>query len=161
MSGSYDRFFNMFSLRLLPAANFRISRKGVARWPLNFLTFDTSRISLSLRFEVDLQMRISFASSDQSTTHSRGRNGLEFFDRDTLERVVCLVRRWSQNRIAARQETSHSALDDGPSFRIPSFHASKPFEFPRRNRWKSLPDLTSKFVNASHGMPRLCSLVIP
>ncbi len=43
-----------------------------------------------------------------------GKERLEFFDRDTLERVVCLVRRWSQNRIAARQETSHSALDDGP-----------------------------------------------
>lgn len=43
-----------------------------------------------------------------------GKERLEYFDRDTLERVVCLVRRWSQQRIAARQEPSHSALDDCP-----------------------------------------------
>ncbi|MFN9719489.1 MAG: response regulator [Planctomycetota bacterium] len=43
-----------------------------------------------------------------------GKERLEYFDRDTLERVVCLVRRWSQQRIAARQEPTHSALDDGP-----------------------------------------------
>ncbi len=29
-----------------------------------------------------------------------GKERLEYFDRDTLERVVCLVRRWSQNRLA-------------------------------------------------------------
>ncbi len=90
-----------------------------------------------------------------------GKERLEFFDRDTLERVVCLVRRWSQNRIAARQETSHSALDDGPSFRIPSFHAASRSSSRVGIARKSLPDLTSTFVNASHGMPRLCSSVIP
>lgn len=30
-----------------------------------------------------------------------GKERLEYFDRDTLERVVCLVRRWSQQRLAA------------------------------------------------------------
>ncbi len=29
-----------------------------------------------------------------------GKERLEYFDRDTLERVVCLVRRWSQQRLA-------------------------------------------------------------
>jgi hypothetical protein len=28
-----------------------------------------------------------------------GKERLEFFDRDTLERVVCLVRRWTCNRL--------------------------------------------------------------
>ncbi len=28
-----------------------------------------------------------------------GKDRLEFFDRDTLERVVCLVRRWCCNRL--------------------------------------------------------------
>jgi hypothetical protein len=28
-----------------------------------------------------------------------GKDRLEYFDRDTLERVVCLVRRWSCNRL--------------------------------------------------------------
>jgi len=30
-----------------------------------------------------------------------GKERLEYFDRDTLERVVCLVRRWSQQRLQA------------------------------------------------------------
>lgn len=30
-----------------------------------------------------------------------GKERLEYFDRDTLERVVCLVRRWSQQRLAS------------------------------------------------------------
>lgn len=29
-----------------------------------------------------------------------GKERLEYFDRDTLERVVCLIRRWSQQRLA-------------------------------------------------------------
>jgi hypothetical protein len=28
-----------------------------------------------------------------------GKERLEFFDRDTLERVVCLVRRWSRKQL--------------------------------------------------------------
>jgi CheY-like chemotaxis protein len=43
-----------------------------------------------------------------------GKERLEYFDRDTLERVVCLVRRWSQDRIATRREQVPSALDDAP-----------------------------------------------
>ncbi|MFM7059281.1 MAG: response regulator [Planctomycetota bacterium] len=48
-----------------------------------------------------------------------GKERLEYFDRDTLERVVCLVRRWSQHRLerlrAARE--SREDTDTGLSIR--------------------------------------------
>ena len=34
-----------------------------------------------------------------------GKERLEFFDRDTLQRVVCLVRRWSQQRLQNLRQT--------------------------------------------------------
>ncbi len=34
-----------------------------------------------------------------------GKERLEYFDRDTLERVVCLIRRWSQHRLNARGQS--------------------------------------------------------
>lgn len=38
-----------------------------------------------------------------------GKERLEYFDRDTLERVVCLVRRWSQQRLdLLRGQSEHS-----------------------------------------------------
>jgi CheY-like chemotaxis protein len=48
-----------------------------------------------------------------------GKERLEFFDRDTLERVVCLVRRWSQQRLHV---SGKSAFD--PNFADPS-HAEE------------------------------------
>ena len=40
-----------------------------------------------------------------------GKERLEYFDRDTLERVVCLVRRWSQHRLASgRQGAAASGM---------------------------------------------------
>lgn len=48
-----------------------------------------------------------------------GKERLEYFDRDTLERVVCLVRRWSQQRLerlrSAREVEEDS--DEGVSIR--------------------------------------------
>lgn len=38
-----------------------------------------------------------------------GKERLEYFDRDTLERVVCLVRRWSQQRLDLLRTTSDAA----------------------------------------------------
>ncbi|MBL8815953.1 MAG: response regulator [Planctomyces sp.] len=34
-----------------------------------------------------------------------GKERLEYFDRDTLERVVCLVRRWSQQRLESQRSS--------------------------------------------------------
>ncbi len=53
------------------------------------------------------QIRSSLSNSDliqiiRSVDYPfAGKERLEYFDRDTLERVVCLVRRWSQQRLAS------------------------------------------------------------
>lgn len=43
-----------------------------------------------------------------------GKERLEYFDRDTLERVVCLVRRWSQQRLE-RLRSAREAEEDSES----------------------------------------------
>jgi CheY-like chemotaxis protein len=44
-----------------------------------------------------------------------GKERLEYFDRDTLERVVCLVRRWSQQRLERLRSARESDEDSEPS----------------------------------------------
>lgn len=41
-----------------------------------------------------------------------GKERLEYFDRDTLERVVCLVRRWSQQRLGLQDPRHVQSLPD-------------------------------------------------
>jgi len=45
-----------------------------------------------------------------------GKERLEFFDRDTLERVVCLVRRWSQQRlnVSGKSTSDHDRIFPNP-----------------------------------------------
>lgn len=42
-----------------------------------------------------------------------GKERLEYFDRDTLERVVCLVRRWSQQRLERLRSAREADEDPG------------------------------------------------
>jgi len=44
-----------------------------------------------------------------------GKERLEYFDRDTLERVVCLVRRWSQQRLAAIGKSMNETISASDS----------------------------------------------
>lgn len=63
------------------------------------------------------QIRSSLSNSDliqiiRSVDYPfAGKERLEYFDRDTLERVVCLVRRWSQQRLAMTPQTAESAIN--------------------------------------------------
>jgi hypothetical protein len=41
-----------------------------------------------------------------------GKERLEYFDRDTLERVVCLVRRWSQQRLGHTDSLQIQAMPE-------------------------------------------------
>lgn len=41
-----------------------------------------------------------------------GKERLEYFDRDTLERVVCLVRRWSQQRLGLQDVRQVQSLPE-------------------------------------------------
>lgn len=40
-----------------------------------------------------------------------GKERLEYFDRDTLERVVCLIRRWSQQRLSSERNSRPTAFE--------------------------------------------------
>jgi len=57
-----------------------------------------------------------------------GKERLEYFDRDTLERVVCLVRRWSQQRLAASGKLPTHALNSREN--LSASEATSPIKVP-------------------------------
>ena len=57
-----------------------------------------------------------------------GKERLEYFDRDTLERVVCLVRRWSQQRLAASGKLPAQSVNSWDE--LSASEASSPVKVP-------------------------------
>jgi hypothetical protein len=76
-------------------------RQISVRSPLNGHRFDRESISVLSDDDIHRVMTIpELIAVIRSVDYPfAGKERLEFFDRDTLQRVVCLVRRWTCNRL--------------------------------------------------------------